>query len=251
MSRFFIDEKDIQGNKIYIRGEDVNHIKNVLRLKIGESIILCDGKGMDYTAGIEKFEPDYVLTGISASNYNETEPPIEVVLFQGIPKSDKMDFIIQKAIELGVNRIVPVMTERAVVRIEDKRDAEKKVCRWQRIALEAAKQSNRGIIPRVEYPVRYREALTLSDKSDLSLIPYEKEFKNSLKKYISQADADIKKVSLFIGPEGGFSEKEIEDAVQKGIKPVTLGPRVLRTETAGISVISILMYELGDINFWK
>ncbi|MCX8131006.1 MAG: 16S rRNA (uracil(1498)-N(3))-methyltransferase [Clostridia bacterium] len=245
MPKFFIEKENISGNYIYIYGDDVNHIRRVLRLKCGDNIIVCDGNGYDYDVRIECFEQEAVKTSIVSTSANISEPPVDVTLFQGIPKSDKMDFIIQKSVELGVNRIIPVSTERTVVRIDSKKDAESKVSRWQRIALEAAKQCNRGAIPQISFPISYLESLDLAKQADLAIIPYEKETGNGLRVLIKEKN--IKKLSILIGPEGGFSEKEIENAIRYGINPVTLGPRILRTETAGIAVISILMYELGDI----
>lgn len=246
MPKFFVSSADIYPDTIHISGEDVNHIKNVLRLKTGENIIACDGNGTDYSAEIERFESDTIVARITGRVKSVTEPPIDVTLYQGLPKSDKMDFIIQKSIELGVKRVIPVLNERTVVRIENKKDADKKVSRWQKIALEAAKQCNRGIIPEVGHPLSYHEALKQAERSDLRIIPYERESVTSLKSVILKGNPG--KISLFIGPEGGFSEKEIQEAVAAGVNPVTLGPRILRTETAGIAVLSILMYELGDVN---
>jgi 16S rRNA (uracil1498-N3)-methyltransferase len=248
MSRFFIKQTDITSNTINISGEDVNHIKNVLRLKCGNNIILNDCSGTDYIVEIDRFGENCIYTHIIDSYKNETEPGINITLYQGLPKSDKMDLIIQKSIELGIKKIVPVITERTIVKIEDKKSLENKVKRWQRIALEAAKQCNRGFIPLVEFPITYKKALEISKETDLSLIPYEKESSNSLRKYMEQAKKGrIRNVSVIIGPEGGFTENEVEAAIDAGINSVTLGPRILRTETAGIAILSILMYELGDV----
>jgi 16S rRNA (uracil1498-N3)-methyltransferase len=246
MSRFFISEGDISDNIINISGEDVKHIKKVLRLMPGDNLILCDGKGNDYMVRIEKIDQDHINTKIVTSKPNETEPPIVVTLFQGLPKSDKMDLIIQKTIELGINRIVPIITERTVVKFDNRKDIDNKISRWQRISTEAAKQSNRGIVPKIEEPLLFEDALEVSKTCDLRIIPYENEKIGTLKNIIS--DRNINNIAVFIGPEGGFSENEINKSIISGIKPVTLGPRILRTETAGIAVLSILMYELGDVN---
>lgn len=245
MSRFFVKDAEVQSGTIIISGDDVNHIKNVLRLQPGENITINDCAGNDFLVRIDRYGAGLIYTSVLTAMKNETEPPIEVVLFQGIPKSDKMDFIIQKSIELGAVKIVPVITEHTVVRFDYKKDAEKKTARWQKISTEAAKQCNRGTIPQVQLPIKFSEALSISEEFDLSIIPYEKEREKSLRQYIR--DKSATKIALFIGPEGGFSEKEIESAISKGVKPVTLGPRILRTETAGITVMSILMYELGDV----
>jgi len=245
MPRFFVSEENIIDEKIFISGEDVKHIRNVLRLERGDSLTLCDGKRRDYTVKIEGFESDKILTSIVKTEDNKSEPPVEVILFQGIPKSDKMDLIIQKSVELGVGRIYPVITERTIVKLGSQKDVENKLKRWQRISLEAAKQCGRGIIPEVKNPVYFKEALNLAGSTQLSLIPYEKETAKSLKQYLRAGN--INSVSIIIGPEGGFSEKEIELAAIEGLNVVTLGPRILRTETAGIAVLSILMYELEGI----
>lgn len=246
MPRFFVKTSDIHSDTIDITGEDVNHIKKVLRLNINDNIIVCDGNENDYLVRIESFEKDLVKTAVIDSFKNKNEPPVDITLFQGVPKSDKMDFIIQKSIELGVKSIVPVMTERTIVRLDGRKDAENKVSRWQRIALEAAKQCNRGLIPRIELPVSFNEALSLAKELELSIIPYEKETVGGLKNFLTNSRG-VKKIGVIIGPEGGFSENEIEKAAQNGIKSVTLGPRILRTETAGLTVLSILAYELGDV----
>jgi 16S rRNA (uracil1498-N3)-methyltransferase len=245
MPRFFIDENNISEQHIYIRGDEARHIRNVLRMKPGDSIILCDGRGMDYISVIEGFEEGMVAALIKETKSSCSEPPIEVTLYQGLPKSDKMDFIIQKSVELGVCRIIPVITERTVVRFKDKKDMEKKKERWQRISHEAAKQCGRGIIPEVSFPVSYDDAVESARGAGLALIPYEKCMDSSLKECLHGSEE--RSAAVFIGPEGGFSDNEIKKAVSSGIKPVTLGNRILRTETAGLAVLIILMYEKGDI----
>jgi len=244
MPRFFVNQNEIHSNEINIKGEDVNHIKKVLRARIGDFITVCDGKGTDFEVEIKDLGADFVLTSIINSISSISEPPIDITLFQGIPKSDKMDLIIQKSIELGVTRVVPVITERTIVKIGSTVDAENKRSRWQRIAMEAAKQCNRGIIPIVELPMSFSTAIELAKTSQLSIIPYENEKESSIKKYIAKG---IKNIAIMIGPEGGFTEEEISKANTRDIKSVTLGPRILRTETAGIAVIAVLMYELGDM----
>ncbi len=257
MSRFFVtgDAVDILNGRITITGEDVKHIRNVLRSVPGDKLEISDGTGTDFNTAIELIEKDTVVVKIMDSTPNRTEPPIDITLFQGIPKADKMDYIIQKCIELGVKRIVPVMTARTVVRFDNARDAAAKAARWQRISSEAAKQCDRGIIPVVEEPVRFAEALKMAEGSKLKLIPYEEETEGSLRFQLEKVKTGNNSASLqqrmqiavFIGPEGGFTPEEVSKAVENGFKSVTLGPRILRTETAGIAVVSIIGYELGDV----
>jgi 16S rRNA (uracil1498-N3)-methyltransferase len=256
MSRFFVstDAVDSDNHRITITGEDVKHIRNVLRCIPGDALELSDGSGMDYDVAIESIEKDNIFTKIVNKGPNKTEPPVNITLFQGIPKADKMEYIIQKCIELGVVRIVPVMTARTVVRFESARDTASKTLRWKRIALEAAKQCDRGVVPLVEEPVRLEMALKLAESCDLRLLPYEEETDGSLRKHLQEykesnpgKSCSFGNIALFIGPEGGFTTNEVQKAVESGFKSVTLGPRILRTETAGVAVISIMMYELGDM----
>jgi 16S rRNA (uracil1498-N3)-methyltransferase len=251
VSKFFINKSEIVGEIINITGEDVNHIKRVLRLKAGDNLTLCDGNSMDYNCVIEKMDEKAVTLRITFTSFSNTEPKINVTLYQGLPKSDKFDYIIQKSVELGVKSIVPVITERTVVRIENESDGIKKTARWQKIAYEAAKQSNRGVIPKVELPIAFSKALEQINNYQLKIIPYEKENKIGLKSILNEYIINVSEniglnVSVIIGPEGGFTEEEIERAKEKGAQSVSLGPRILRTETAGLNVLSILMYELGD-----
>lgn len=245
MSRFFVKDIDNISNVIRIYGEDVNHIKNVLRMRSGDILEVSDGRGFDYIVEILKLEQDCITTGIIQSQANRTEPPVQVTLFQGIPKSDKMDFIVQKSVELGIVKIVPVITGRTVVKLDSQKDSIKKVERWRKIALEAAKQCGRGALPTVENVMSFGEALEYATENDLSIMPYEKETAQGLRNIIMNNKP--RKKGIFIGPEGGFTEEEVKKAVAFDIKPVTLGPRILRTETAGIAVISIIMYEYGDM----
>jgi 16S rRNA (uracil1498-N3)-methyltransferase len=257
MSRFFVtqDAVDITNGRITITGEDVRHIRNVLRSAPGDTLEISDGAGTDFNTAIDLIEKESVVVRIMASMTNKTEPPIDIMLFQGIPKADKMDFIIQKCIELGVNKIVPVTTARTVVRFDNARDAAAKAARWQRIASEAAKQCDRGIIPVVLEPVRFADAFKLAENCKLKLIPYEEEREGCLRSHLEKIKTDKNPesgqhrvgIAVFIGPEGGFTQEEVSKAAENGFKSVTLGPRILRTETAGIAVVSIIGYELGDV----
>lgn len=247
MARFFVSPEavDKSSGVITVTGEDVNHIRNVLRLASGDSIDISDGAGSEYDAVIEKLEKDRVTSVIKGVSQNRTEPPVEVTLYQGIPKSDKMDMIIQKCVELGVGRVVPVITGRTVVKLGGGKDAAAKTARWRRISLEAAKQCGRGRIPIISEPIGFGKALDEARGCELRIIPYEMESTTSLADCIGETK--YKSVAAFIGPEGGFEEEEIRQAETAGLIPVTLGPRILRTETAGPAVLSILMYELGDM----
>ncbi len=268
MSRFFVSVEmvDNDNGKIVITGDDVKHIRSVLRSVPGDALELSDGSGTDYVVTIEAVERDSITTKIVNTKPNKNEPPVNITLFQGIPKADKMEYIIQKCIELGVKRIVPVMTARTVVRFDNAHEAAAKTARWKRIAMEAAKQCNRGIVPSVEETVRFDEALKLTESCDLKLLPYEGDAAGNLRQHLEAQKLKLRgtpqsvkntakpdevcsadSIALFIGPEGGFTVVEVQKALECGFKSVTLGPRILRTETAGVAVIAIIMYELGDM----
>ncbi len=246
MNRFFseIDSSEI-GKSIDITGSDVNHIKNVLRLGIGDEIIVSNGSGRDYHCKISEFKNEKVVADICDICDNFAELETSIVLFQGFPKSDKMELIIQKTVELGVTKIVPVITKRTVVRLDDKK-ATKKTERYNAIALSAAKQSGRGIIPEVSKPVTFDEALHMAKELDMNIIPYEDaEGMEYSKKVISEIHGK-KSLGIFIGPEGGFASEEVEKALAIGAHAITLGHRILRTETAGMAIMSIIMFELEN-----
>lgn len=238
MHRFFVNPSNIS-DSIYIDGTDVNHIKNVLRLKCGEEVNVCDGRNNEYLCRISDISPDKVYLDIISKGVCENEPRFNVTLYQGLPKSDKMEYIIQKCVELGVTRIVPVAAKRSVVKLKD--DA-KKVSRWQKIAHEAAKQCQRGILPEVTGVMTFKEAMDDLAKNDLKFMPYENERQTSLREVLS--DKDVKTIGFFIGPEGGLDETEIAMADEMNIPTVSLGKRILRTETAPIACLSAVMYEL-------
>ena len=246
MSRYFVNSTQIIDNTITILGEDYQHLKKVLRAEKGDLITVCCD-GFDYTAEITQIDSDFISSVIIDKKKNVTEAPIRVTLYQGLPKADKMELIVQKCIELGVNEIVPVLTERCISKINTNKDAQNKVSRWQKIALEAAKQCNRGIIPKIGMPIQFNEAVNAASKMDLSVIPYEKEIETGLNAIVSQC-SDAATASIFIGPEGGFTELEMQLAESHGIKKISLGPRILRTETAGMVALSLMMYELGDVS---
>lgn len=245
MPRFFVDRSQVQGEEIVIQGNDVNHIKNVLRMRPGDELSLSDGEGMDYFCKILSIERDEVRVNIENSWNSYVELPVKIYLFQGLPKGDKMELIIQKAVELGVYEIIPVRTKRVIVKLDDKKES-KKIARWQQIAEGGAKQSGRGLIPEVKPVMGFAEALKYAGSLDAALIPYEKAEGIQKTRSIIHDLKGKKSVAIFIGPEGGFDEKEVEDAMNQGVFPVTLGRRILRTETAGLTMLSILMFEFEE-----
>lgn len=245
MNRFFVKRENITDELITVTGEDVQHISKVLRLEKGDSIVLCDGEGHDYTAKILEMDKQSVRTAVTGKEPSKGEPDIEVVLYQGIPKSTKMDLIIQKCTEMGINRIVPVFTVRTIVKLESEKDERKKVERWTKIAEEAAKQSGRGVIPTIGMPVGISEALIDAAKLDRIIMPYELEESISIKAAL--AGDKVRSIGFFIGPEGGFAPDEVLKAKAAGAMPVTLGSRILRTETAGIVVLASIMYEYDQM----
>lgn len=242
MPKFFVSKDNIDDHIITITGENANHIANVLRAKAGDEIIVGDGEGLDYSCEITEVSKKQVIAKITDITSNNAEPNTKITLFQALPKSDKMELVIQKCIEIGVDSIVPVETEHCVVKLKGKED--KKLSRWNKIAEAAAKQCGRGKIPKVCNIISFKEAVNKAISLDSAIIPYEKEKENSLKSFCCNFKG--KSIGIFIGPEGGFSAEEIELAKNKGIQSVTLGKRILRTETAGLVASVILLYELED-----
>lgn len=244
MYQFFVESGQIQGNKIIIIGKDVNHIKNVLRMKAGEEISVSNGvDGREYRCGIEELSDEEIVCTLRFIKEEGLELPSKIYLFQGLPKADKMELIIQKAVELGVYEVIPVSCKRAVVKLDEKK-AKSKLARWQSIAEAAAKQSKRGIIPEVKEVMSIKEAVLYSAKADIRIIPYELAKGMDETKRIIGSLKPGEDVAVFIGPEGGFEEAEVQAAMDAGIIPVTLGKRILRTETAGMTVLSWIMYQL-------
>lgn len=244
MYQFFVEPSQIQGKRIVITGGDVNHIRNVLRMKIGEEIAVSNGTdGKEYRCGIEEFTEDEVICTLRFVKEDGLELPARVTLFQGLPKADKMEFIVQKMVELGAYRIVPVATKRAVVKLDEKK-AKTRVGRWQAIAEAAAKQSKRRIVPQVGEVCTMKEALVQAASMDLKLIPYELSEGMAKTRELIEKAAPGQEIAIFIGPEGGFEEAEVSMAMEAGFVPVTLGKRILRTETAGLTVMAWLMYRL-------
>ena len=243
MQHFFVTPDQVKNERIYIQGSDVNHIKNVLRMKIGEELQISDGNNQKYLCSIEEMTSEEVCLVIKEVQEADNELPSKIYLFQGLPKSDKMELIVQKAVELGVYEIIPVATKRAVVKLDEKK-ASKKVERWNGIAESGAKQSGRNRIPGVKNVLNFKEAIRYAKELDVVLIPYElAEGMQETKEIISKIQPG-QSVGIFIGPEGGFETEEVEFAMEQGAKPITLGKRILRTETAGLTTLSILMYHL-------
>ena len=239
-----VEPGQIQGRRIIITGSDVNHIRNVLRMKPGEEIAVSNGTdGREYRCGIESFTEDEVICSLRFVKEDGVELPSRIHLFQGLPKADKMELIVQKAVELGAYEVVPVAARRCVARLDEKK-APSRINRWQGIAEAAAKQSRRGIIPQVHPVMNMREAVAYAHAMEVKLIPYELAENMGHTKEILEAVKPGTDIAVFIGPEGGFEQEEIELATAAGIEPVTLGRRILRTETAGLTVLSWLMYHL-------
>lgn len=244
MYQFFVSPGQINDKTVIITGTDVNHIKNVLRMKPGEEIAVSNGvDNREYRCAIESLEEDQIICSLLFVKEDGLELPAKVYLFQGLPKADKMELIIQKAVELGVYEIIPVATKRAVVKLDPKKAASK-IARWNAIAEAAAKQSKRRIIPQVTDSMSFKQAVEYAGNLDIKLIPYElSEGMEETKRLIESVQSG-QSVAVFIGPEGGFAEEEIALAQEKGLLPITLGKRILRTETAGFTVLAWLMYHL-------
>lgn len=243
MQRFFVTPDQVGEDKIRIQGSDVNHMKNVLRMRPGEEVMVSDGNNRQYRCRVEDYPEGEAVLAILEAGLVDTELPSRIYLFQGLPKQEKMELIVQKAVELGVCQVIPVQTRRCVVKLDAKKAA-KKVQRWQQIAESAAKQAGRGYIPAVSEVMTFQEALAFSEALDIRLIPYELADGMEGTRKILDGIRPGQSVGIFIGPEGGFEKEEVSRAVEAGALPITLGKRILRTETAGIAVLSILMYRL-------
>lgn len=243
MYHFFVTPDQIMDGYAVITGQDVNHIRNVLRMRAGEQVGIRDGISRNYICELEEIGQDAVRARILSEEQDSSELPARLYLFQGLPKSDKMELTIQKAVELGAYQIIPVATRRAVVKL-DKKKEETKVKRWNAIAESAAKQSGRMVIPEVTGVMTLKEAYQYASGFDLNLIPYElAEGMEETRQVLSQVRPGMQ-VGIFIGPEGGFDVEEVELAIASKIHPITLGRRILRTETAGMTALSILMFQL-------
>ena len=246
MPKFFVNQENIQDKKIAIIGEDVNHIKNVLRKNKNDTIEICDVQnGANYLCEIVELQKEQIICNIIETLQSTSEPNTYVHIYQGLPKSDKMELIIQKSVELGVSEITPINMSRCIVKLDSK-DAIKKVERWQKISEVAAKQSGRDIVPKINNISNLGEVLNQCKEYDTILLAYENEKENKLKNEIEnlKKQKNKLKIAVIIGPEGGIAEEEVEKAKQQGAKIITLGNRILRTETVALNILSIIMYEL-------
>lgn len=243
MSRFFVEQTDIYDSEIIIsQKSDVKHIKKVLRMKPGDLLEISDGDAWEYEGEILHIDDDQIEVKIIDKQKFAREPEIEVTIYQGVPKSGKMELIVQKNVELGIRKIVPTFMDRTVVSGIDK--YKKKIERYNNIAMEAAKQCRRGIIPTVAEPLTFKNMVDDLKEYDLIIFPYENENNYTIKNLLQGLENKPKKVAVIIGPEGGFSDSEVLTLKEKDIESVTLGNTILRTETAGIAAVSMLMYQL-------
>ncbi len=246
MYHFFAKHENIFDDHIVIDGDDVNHVKNVLRMRVDDKVIISSGDNTDYYCHISNIEDDLITATIDSIDSEGRELPSDIILFQGLPKGDKMELIIQKAVELGAKRIVPVAMKRCVVKLEPKK-ADAKIKRWNMIAESAAKQSKRSIIPEVDRVYSFKEACEYAKNLDKVLLPYECAEGMKKTKDVIEGLTKGQSIGIFIGPEGGFDLDEIEYAKQAGFDIISLGKRILRTETAGMMCISVLMFHLESM----
>ena len=243
MPKFFVDNEQVDNGKVVIIGNDVNHIKNVLRMKVGDTFNVCDNNSNNYIVQINRFEKEEIICDILQECSNTAESNVKVHIYQGLPKADKMELIIQKSVEVGVEKITPVEMKRCVVKLDSK-DKIKKIDRWQKIAEVAAKQSGRDIIPEICSVKNIKEIIDEFEEYDLIILCYENEKNTFLKDVLKTvAQKDLLKIAVIIGPEGGIDISEVEIMENNGAKVVSLGSRILRTETVGLSLLSIIMYE--------
>lgn len=242
MYNFFVENNSRRNERYFITGSDFNHIKNVLRMNIGDKFLVSEN-GKNSLCQLEAFDGESVIAEIIEENFQDTSLPVKIFLFQGLPKSDKMELIIQKSVELGAEGIIPVEMNRCVVKLDDKKK-KSKVQRWQAIAESAAKQSKRTIIPEIFDVMTYKQALKKAAEMDLFIIPYEnKDGMKATKEALSKIK-EGNSVGILIGPEGGFEENEIDLAVNEGGKTISLGKRILRTETAAITSVGMCMLHI-------
>jgi len=244
MARFYIPQPRIENGMLSVEGDEVKHIRKVLRLKSGDEISVFDGLGREFEGAIVKEGLSAVVIGIKNVYSSTRDSPLEVTLAQSLLKGEKMDYLIQKATELGIEEIVPFLSSRSVPLLEKSKRI-KRHQRWKRIAVEASKQCGRRVVPEIEFLQNYSEMLQRATPDSLRLILWERE--GVKLKEILERPKERKKIFFVVGPEGGFSEGEVDEAKGSGFTPVTLGRRILRAETASLCLLSILQYELGDM----
>lgn len=247
MHHLFANIEDILEDKIFIRGNEVKHIRDVLRMKIGEELLISDGSYYDYICEIYNISKEEIICSIKSKEVSKAELTAEIVLYQALPKLDKMELIIQKAVELGASRVVPIITSRCVVKLDEKK-SNSKIERWKEIAKSAAKQAKRNKIPLIDRPIKYTDALAIVKDYDIKLLAYENDRGIKHTKDLIESIATNQKIAIFIGPEGGFEDKEIELAKNSNIDIISLGNRILRTESAGFCILSLIMFHLEEIN---
>lgn len=248
MTRFFIPSDQIQGNSVILKGSDRHHLATVLRREAGSRITVLNGRGAEYEVVIREIGPDCVTGEIVAEITRAAEPRVKIRLVQSLPKADKFELVLQKNTEVGVSLFQPVLSERSTIKLEPGM-VSKKEERWRKIISEAAEQSGRKIIPELEPVCYWNQAIaSLNKRPGLVLIPWEGERETSLKKVLDDTTGIPELITVFIGPEGGFSHKEVNQARENGVVPVSLGPRILRTETAGLVVTTAILYHFGDLS---
>ena len=245
MPKFFVDKEQIKDKEIIILGQDVKHISKVLRAQVGDELQIGNGQtGENFLCKIQKISENEVICDIIEKIEKTVDSNIKITVFQGLPKSDKMELIIQKSVELGAFDITPTEMKRCVSKLDEK-DKVKKIQRWQKIAESAAKQSGRDYIPQINNVINIAEVCKIIDNYDIILVSYEQERSNTLKQQLYQLkDKENLKIGIIIGPEGGLEKEEVDKLEQSGAKIITLGKRILRTETAALNILSIIMYEL-------
>lgn len=246
MYQFFVEDTQVSASAVTIEGSDVNHIKNVLRMKCGEKVRISTQSGKNYYCELTEITENIVQADILEEIAEGTELPNKIYLFQGLPKADKMELVIQKAVELGAYEIIPVAMKNCVVKLDDKK-AENKVRRWQEIAKSAAKQSKRSLIPKVRMPLTYKQAVEMAKELQAVFVPYENERGMAATKEAVERLTLGQSIGVFIGPEGGFSPEEIALAKDENMQLISLGKRILRTETAGLATLAILAYHLETL----
>ena len=243
MPRFFVESDNIKDDVITLYGDDAGHISRVLRSEKGEVLTVCDGTGMDYEAEITDISEKEIKLKILSSTFTVSEPSVKITLYQSLPKGDKMELIIQKCVELGVSKIVPVNSERCIVKLDHKKE-KKKLERWRKISESAAKQSGRGIVPEIGEVMSFSNAVKEAENADKAAIFYELEEERGLKKFLDEGVENPKTMAVFVGPEGGFAVEETELAKNAGFDCLTLGKRILRTETAGMCAVANILFYL-------